>query len=482
MTLATPAGTLRLYDTATRAVRDFVPVRAGEVSIYHCGLTVQAAPHLGHIRKEVVFDVLRRWLTWSGYSVTVIANVTDIDDKILIKSAEEGVPWFAHAYRFERELHDAYAALGCEPPTYEPRATGHVPEMIEMIKVLIERGHAYPAADGSGDVYFDVRSWPTYGCLSRQKIADMEPAGDADPRGKRDPRDFALWKGHKDGEPETASWVTPWGRGRPGWHLECSAMAGKYLGDEFDIHGGGLDLRFPHHENELAQSTAAGQKFARFWMHNALLTTAGEKMSKSLGNGALVSEVIKRFPARAVRLYLLQPHYRSIIEYADDSIAESATALARIDNFVTRATELVGETPTSIPDDFTAAMNDDLGTPAAVAVLQNCVRDGNLALDANDREQVARRLGEVTGMLQILGLNADSPAWSRGSDDRALTTVVDGLVTELLDQRQAARARKDFATADAVRDALTRLGVEVSDTPTGFRWSLRSTVSPKGGS
>ena len=275
----------------------------------------------------------------------MIANVTDIDDKILIKSAEEGVPWFAHAYRYERELHDAYAALGCEPPTYEPRATGHVPEMIEMIKVLIDRGHAYPAADGSGDVYFDVRSWPAYGCLSRQKIADMEPAGDADPRGKRDPRDFALWKGHKEGEPDTASWVTPWGRGRPGWHLECSAMAGKYLGDEFDIHGGGLDLRFPHHENELAQSTAAGQQFARFWMHNALLTTAGEKMSKSLGNGALVSEVIKRFPARAVRLYLVQPHYRSIIEYSDDSIAESATALARIDNFVTRATELVGETP-----------------------------------------------------------------------------------------------------------------------------------------
>ena len=319
------------------------------MSIYHCGLTVQAAPHLGHIRKEVVFDVLRRWLTWSGYQVTVIANVTDIDDKILIKSAEEGVPWFAHAYRYERELHDAYAALGCEPPTYEPRATGHVPEMIEMIKVLIDRGHAYPAADGSGDVYFDVRSWPAYGCLSRQRIADMEPAGDADPRGKRDPRDFALWKGHKEGEPETASWVTPWGRGRPGWHLECSAMAGKYLGDEFDIHGGGLDLRFPHHENELAQSTAAGQQFARFWMHNALLTAAGEKMSKSLGNGALVSEVIKRFPARAVRLYLVQPHYRSTIEYSDDSIAESATALARIDNFVTRATEVVGATPTSDP-------------------------------------------------------------------------------------------------------------------------------------
>ena len=253
-------------------MRHFEPVVPGRVSIYHCGLTVQSGPHLGHIRKEVVFDVLRRWLTWSGYEVTVIANITDIDDKILIKSAEAGMPWFALAYRFERELHDAYAALGCLPPTYEPRATGHIPEMIEMIKVLIERGHAYPAPDASGDVYFDVKSWPAYGSLSHQNIDDMEPAGDSDPRGKSDPRDFALWKGHKDTEPETASWVTPWGRGRPGWHLECSAMAGKYLGDEFDIHGGGLDLRFPHHENELAQSRAAGQRFARYWMHNALVT------------------------------------------------------------------------------------------------------------------------------------------------------------------------------------------------------------------
>jgi cysteinyl-tRNA synthetase len=273
---------LRLYDTATREVRDFEPLVPGEVSIYHCGLTVQSAPHVGHIRKEVVFDVLRRWLTAKGFQVTVIANVTDIDDKILNKSAEAGVPWFAHAYRFERELHDAYAALGCLPPTYEPRATGHVPEMLELIEILLERGHAYVAEDGSGDVYFDVRSWPAYGVLSRQRIEDMEPAGDADPRGKRDPRDFALWKGRKENEPRTASWPTPWGRGRPGWHLECSAMAGKYLGDEFDIHGGGLDLRFPHHENELAQSTAAGQRFARFWMHNAWVTAAGEKMSKPL--------------------------------------------------------------------------------------------------------------------------------------------------------------------------------------------------------
>jgi cysteinyl-tRNA synthetase len=466
------AGTFRLYDTATRSVRDFDPLVPGQVSIYHCGLTVQSGPHLGHIRKEVVFDVLRRWLAWCGYDVTVIANVTDIDDKILIKSAEAGVPWFAHAYRFELELHDAYAALGCLPPTYEPRATGHVPEMIEMITELIKRGHAYPADDGSGDVYFDVKSWPSYGSLSRQRIEDMEPAGDSDPRGKHDPRDFALWKGHKESEPDTASWDTPWGRGRPGWHLECSAMAGKYLGDEFDIHGGGLDLRFPHHENELAQSTAAGRAFARYWMHNALLTAAGEKMSKSLGNGALVSEVIKRFPARAVRLYLLQPHYRSTIEYSDAAVAESVAALERIDNFVRRASDVIGTASDRVPSDFIAAMNDDLGTPAGVAVLHSAVRDGNLALDAGDQDQVAARLGEVNAMLSILGLDAGGEAWQTGGNQQRLTAVVDGLIAELLKQRTAARERKDFATADAIRDSLAQLGVEVSDTPQGPRWKV----------
>jgi cysteinyl-tRNA synthetase len=479
VTLRADAGVFRLYDTATRSVRDFEPVVPGKVSIYHCGLTVQSGPHLGHIRKEVVFDVLRRWLGWCGYQVTVIANITDIDDKILIKSRLAGVPWYAHAYRYERELHDAYAALGCEPPTYEPRATGHIPEMIELIKILIDREHAYVAEDGSGDVYFDVRSWPAYGSLSRQRIDDMEAAEDSDPRGKRDPHDFALWKGHKDDEPETASWLTPWGRGRPGWHLECSAMASKYLGAEFDIHGGGLDLRFPHHENELAQSTAAGQKFARYWMHNALLTAAGEKMSKSLGNGALVSEVIKRFPARAVRLYLLQPHYRSAIDYSDAAVGESVTALERIDNFLRRAADAVGVAPDRIPAEFVAAMNDDLGTPAAVAVLHNAVRDGNLALDAADHDAAADRLGEVNGMLMILGLNADNEAWNRTGADEQLIAVVDGLVTELLKQREAARERKDFATADAIRDALAALNVEVTDTRQGPRWSLAAGPPPQ---
>ena len=468
-----PPRAFSLYDTATRSVRDLETVRPGQVSIYHCGLTVQSAPHLGHLRKEVVFDVLRRWLTRLGYAVTVIANVTDIDDKILAKADAAGMPWWALAYHFERELHDAYAALGCQPPTYEPRATGHVPEMIELIKILIDRDHAYPAADGSGDVYFDVLSWPAYGELSGQRVADMEPAADADPRGKHDPRDFALWKGHKVDEPQTASWWTPWGRGRPGWHLECSAMAGKYLGDEFDIHGGGIDLRFPHHENELAQSRAAGRRFARYWMHNAWVTAAGEKMSKSLGNGALVSEVTTRYPPRAVRFYLVAPHYRSAIEFSDTSLAEATAALARIDTFVDRAASLVGAVQPTLSADFSSAMNDDLGTPAAMAVLYTAVREGNVAADVGDLDALRARLGEIRGILDVLGLDRADPAWRVESADHRLDGVVDGLVGELLEQRAAARTRRDFATADAVRDSLARLGVEVADTPQGPRWSLR---------
>ena len=463
---------LTLYDTARGAKVPFEPLVPGEVSIYCCGLTVQSAPHLGHIRKEVVFDVLRRWLTASGYKVTLITNVTDIDDKILAKSAQAGVPWFAHAYFYERELHRAYAALGIQEPTYEPRATGHVPEMLELIQQLIDNGHAYAAGDGSGDVYFDVRSWPQYGQLSGQRLDEMEPAQDADSRGKRDPRDFALWKGYKAGEPITASWPSPWGRGRPGWHLECSAMAGKYLGDSFDIHGGGIDLKFPHHENEIAQSQAAGRGFARYWMHNAWVTASGEKMSKSLGNGLAVTEVVKRWPGRAVRMYLTAPHYRSMVEYSDAALDEAAAALARVDSFVKRARELVQEPggATAVPEKFATAMNDDLGTPAAVAVLHERVRDGNRALDSGDLGAAAVALAEVQAMLGVFGLRDDDPAWAtQGGTD--LEPVVDGLVAALLDQRAAARTRKDYATADSIRDHLSALGLAIEDTPQGPRWS-----------
>ena len=476
---------LHLYDTATRAVRPFVPLEVGKVSIYHCGLTVQGSPHVGHIRKEVVFDVLRRWLEHKGLEVTVIANVTDIDDKILSKSADAGIQWWAHAYHFELELHDAYAALGCLPPTYEPRATGHIPEMIELMTTLVDSGHAYVAADGSGDVYFDVRNWPRYGELSGMKLDEMEPAADADPRGKRDPRDFALWKGHKPGEPETASWATPWGRGRPGWHLECSAMAGKYLGDTFDIHGGGIDLRFPHHENELAQSAAAGRGFARYWMHNAWVTMAGEKMSKSLGNTALVSEVTRSHDPRAVRYFLLAPHYRSTIEFSPadigtlGSLAEAEKAIGRIDSFLTRALEFTGTIPDHHEGDplpqwsaFETAMDDDLGTPGAVAALFETIRSGNQAIAAGDHNTAGSHLLSVSAMLKVLGLHPAAPEWADSSRHDDLTPVVDGLVAHLLAQRTMARAARDWAAADAIRDTLTALGLTIDDTPSGPRWNL----------
>lgn len=463
-----------LYDQRQGRVIKFEPLVPGKVSIYHCGLTVQAAPHLGHIRKEVVFDVLRRWLSAEGYQVTVVANVTDIDDKILANSAAQGKHWYELAYQVELELHRAYAALGCQPPTYEPRATGHIPEMWELIATLIERGHAYVAPDGSGDVYFDVHSWPHYGELSNQRIEDMAPAADADPRGKRDPRDFALWKGAKADEPETAVWHSPWGPGRPGWHLECSAMSLKYLGSAFDIHGGGLDLRFPHHENELAQSRAAGHDFAKYWMHNAFVTMAGEKMSKSLGNGTVVTEVTREHPPRAVRLYLAAPHYRSAIEYSPHSLTESTAQLQRIDSFLARAgaNGPVDFRFADLPEAFAAAMDDDLSTPAAVAVIFETVKQGNRALEAGDQEGVTRTLRQVRAMLHIFGLDPHGPEWTDQAGGTDLGATVDGLMKLVLEQRAAARARKDWSSADAIRDALSALGLTIRDTPSGATWSF----------
>ena len=467
--------TFRLYDTATREVRDFVPLIKGQVGIYHCGLTVQGAPHIGHIRKEVVFDVLRRWLERSGYQVTVVANVTDIDDKILQKADEAGVPWWALAYANERQLHAAYDVLGCRPPTYEPRATGHVPEMVELMTELVDRGHAYAAPDGSGDVYFDVRSWPSYGELSNQRVEDMAPAADADPRGKRDVRDFALWKGHKEGEPVSASWPTPYGRGRPGWHLECSAMAGKYLGPEFDIHGGGLDLRFPHHENELAQSRAAGRGFARWWMHNAMLNLGGSKMSKSVGNTMLVTEVAKRVRPVELRYYLVASHYRSVVEFSFEALEEAAAAYQRIEGFVRRADELVGGTGEDrgmACAEFAEAMDADLGVPSALAAMQAVVREGNQLLAGGPSPALRGTLLSVRAMLDVLGVDPLSPTWASASAAGDLHGVVDRLVAVALEERTQARSRKDYAAADRVRDSLAAAGVVVEDTPSGPRWTL----------
>jgi cysteinyl-tRNA synthetase len=404
--------------------------------------------------------------------------VTDIDDKILRTAATEGVAWWAVAERNQRAFIRAYGALGCLPPDVEPRATGHVPEMIVLMRRLIESGHAYAAG---GDVYFDVLSYDRYGQLSGQRLEHMRAAEDVDESHKRDPRDFALWKGAKPGEP---SWPTPWGPGRPGWHLECSAMSTKYLGSTFDIHAGGLDLIFPHHENELAQSHAAGDGFARYWLHNGLVRIGGEKMSKSLGNSLLVDRMITQVRPIELRYYLGQVHYRSEIDYSPEALAEAATAFRRIEGFVTRAAELVGpDDPSagvvlvdsaSLPAAFTAAMDDDLGVPQALALIHDSVREGNAALAVADAAGTAKWLAETRAMLAVLGLDPLAAPWADERSGTDLRSVVDSLVGVALEQRAAARRRKDYAAADAIRAQLAEAGVVVEDTPRGPRWELRT--------
>jgi cysteinyl-tRNA synthetase len=468
--------TLRLYDTATRSLRDFVPLQPGKVGIYICGLTVQGSPHIGHVRFTVAFDILRRWLEQGhGYDVTLIRNVTDIDDKILAKSAEAGQPWWAWAYAHERETTDALETLGVLPPTYEPRATGHVPEMVELMSTLVDNGHAYPAPDGSGDVYFDVRSWPAYGELTHQDLDDMAPATDAEPRAKKDPRDFALWKGAKPDEPASATWSTPYGDGRPGWHLECSAMARKYLGDTFDIHGGGVDLRFPHHENEQAQSRAAGLGFARYWMHNGWLTLGGEKMSKSLGNSMIVSHLVQNVRPIVLRYFLGSTHYRSTLEYHEDSLQEAEAALERIEGFLRRAAPEEGwlVAGRDYPPAFAEALDDDLNVSGALAVVHETVTAGNKALDEGDDESARAAFRAVVSMTGVLGINPLDAQWrSGGSEDDATSAALGSLVEAELAARAHARSARDYATADAVRDRLAEAGIEVEDTPAGPRWTV----------
>jgi cysteinyl-tRNA synthetase len=467
------------------------------VSLYLCGATVQGPPHIGHIRSGVNFDIFVRWLKASGYQVTFCRNVTDIDDKILRVAAAEEVHWWAVAQRNERAFTRAYDVLGCLPPDVEPRATGHVPEMIALMRRLVDSGHAYAAG---GDVYFDVSSYPPYGALSGQRLDHMRPADDTDTaEAKRDPRDFTLWKGAKPGEP---TWETPWGPGRPGWHLECSAMATKYLGPVFDIHGGGLDLVFPHHENELAQSRAAGDEFARYWMHNGLVGVAGEKMSKSLGNSLLVDAMVTRVRPVELRYYLGQAHYRSPMEYSPEALAEAVAAYRRIEGFVVRASELTGVpaasrdpgashdpavapgliarstqpgagTPPGPLAAFAAALDDDLSVPQALAAVHEAIHEGNNALAAGDTGVVGTSLTSVRAMLGVLGLDPLAQPWAGRSADDDLREVVDALVTSALAERQAARARGDYAAADAIRYRLQAAGVLIEDTPDGPRWELK---------
>ena len=453
---------LNLYDTKTRSVAPFKSLKPKQVGIYLCGATVQAPPHIGHIRSGVNFDILRRWLIASGYEVTFVRNVTDIDDKILHKAVHEEIPWWAVAMKYERAFTDAYNTLNVLPPTYEPRATGHITQMINLMQILIDNGSAY--APGNGDVYLEVRKLKEYLTLSNQKLDDLQSAEDADLTYKKDPRDFALWKAAKAGDP---SWPTPWGDGRPGWHLECSAMVHAYLGEAFDIHGGGLDLIFPHHENEIAQSQAAGYKFANTWMHNAWVTTSGEKMSKSLGNSLQVQEILKKVRGIELRWYLGSAHYRSMLEFSFEALAESATAFRRVEAFLARAKSVLGAEPQPvIAAEFAAAMNDDLAVPQALAFIAESMRIGNTSAD--DKKVIAKTAGEVRGALSILGCDpVDAVFAASKSNDAAM----DGLIKLALEQREAARLRKDFAAADAIRDQIASLGVIVEDTPNGPRWS-----------
>lgn len=522
--VAKAAEGLNLYDTASHQVSHFVPLKPGEVGIYVCGATVQSSPHIGHIRAAVAFDIVRRWFLKLGYKVTFVRNVTDIDDKILVKAAAAGQRWWARAYYYEREFTEAYNTLDVLPPTVEPRATGHMSDMIDLIQRILDNGHGYVVTDAdgkpTGNVYFDVASWPHYGELTHQKqtsevdeaaaVADrMGPSVDAtgadkynpvDPADaspdKHDPRDFALWKAPKDTDPEDARWSTPFGVGRPGWHIECSAMSHRYLGDGFDIHGGGLDLRFPHHENEMAQTRAAGYPSAARWMHSAWVTAKGEKMSKSLGTGLSVPSVLAEHSAWVVRYALGSVQYRSMLEWSDQALVEAQAAYERIMNFIERAGVALGEQPEraeiagvsadDLPADFVSAMNDDVNVSGATAAIFTAIRNGNTLLSKLDdradgdaaRAEVRSALVAVRAMLDALGLDPLAEPWAGaagadGNGESREHDVLDALITEQLNARAEARKSRDFAKADAIRDALGAAGIAIEDGPQGSTWSLK---------
>ncbi|MEY4043040.1 MAG: hypothetical protein RL529_607 [Actinomycetota bacterium] len=467
---------LSLFDSRAQAVRAFEPIVAGQVGIYLCGPTVQGLPHVGHLRSALVYDQLRRWLTFNGQEVTLVRNVTDIDDKVLENAKSTGEQWWALAYRFELAFNKAYATLQIQPPTYEPRATAAIPEMLELIERLIAAGYAYQAEDGSADVYFAASKWAKYGELTNQKIDDMAPDAEVELRGKRDPRDFALWKAHKVGDPVSASWNTRFGAGRPGWHIECSAMSTKYLGEQFDIHGGGLDLRFPHHENELAQSSAAGDAFANYWLHNGLVNVSGQKMSKSLGNSIFAADLLAAARPIVVRYYLGSAHYRSVLDYHEGVLDEAEAAVSRIETFVEKAIRRIGSAPVlsvaqireALPAAFAKAMDEDLAMPAALAALHDEVRAGNSAIDASDDVALESSLKAVLAMTSVLGINPLDWADGAAGNDQ----VLDNLIQSLIEERKAARTNKDFARSDAIRNQLQAAGITLEDAADGTHWSV----------
>ena len=471
---------MKLFDSKSQSLRDFAPLKPGHVGMYVCGPTVQGAPHVGHLRSALVYDLLRRWMMAKGLEVTLVRNVTDIDDKVLEKAAQSGEPWWALAYRFEQEFSAAYRRLGILAPTYEPRATASIPEMLALIERLIEAGYAYQSTDGSADVYFMSAKWARYGELTNQRIDDMIDDGEVQRTGKLDARDFALWKAAKQGEPESASWQTRFGAGRPGWHIECSAMATKYLGSHFDIHGGGLDLRFPHHENELAQSAAAGDAFANFWLHNGLVNVGGQKMSKSLGNSVFADDLFATTRPIAARYFLSSAHYRSVLDLHEGALGDAEAAVSRVEGFLARAKskfgapsfELPSESYRALPDAFVSAMDDDLNLPMALAALHEAVRRGNASIDSGDLAAATLEQRAVTAMVDVLGLNPEDAAWAGSGSESKGDQVLAHLVEALIAERAQARANKDFSRSDSIRDQLAAAGILLEDAADGTNWSI----------
>jgi cysteinyl-tRNA synthetase len=464
---------MKIFDSKSAQLREFVPISSGRVGIYVCGPTVQSVAHIGHLRSALSYDVMARWLTHLGNQVTLVRNVTDIDDKVLEKAVEQNQDWWSLAYANELLFAADFRRLGIQAPSYEPRATGHIPQMLNLIATLIERGHAYRALDGSANVYFDTASWQSYGELTNQSPDDMD--GQESAADKKRAQDFALWKAAKPNEPATAAWDSEFGSGRPGWHIECSAMASHYLGTNFDIHGGGLDLRFPHHENELAQSTAAGHGFANYWVHNGLVTVSGQKMSKSLGNSVHSSDLFALASAQTVRYYLSSAHYRSVLDYQPSVLAEAEAALGRILGFLERAGRELSQTRFSeadgtiaIPAEFADEMNDDFNVPAALAVVHELVRSGNSDLDEQRLREASQKRDQVTLMLEVLGLAPSQWESQVSAEHQAL----DSLVLALIAERDRARDAKDYATADRIRDQLSAAGIELADSQNQTHWSL----------